>query len=201
MTDENSFCLSNSQAEFVAFVFPFYFQNRLSSRHLGCLGIYLIYSFIKSNRKSKLMHRLGELCVAVYLIAQAYLINESYEDKKAITDLIPGGNYARYFFTLVYGSAGLCFLSGYFLKDISMSVAFFLSFVTCVVDMRFWFWTYRGMSYWNQFRLVTDNVNLIIGFFLLMQHYENLADQDYEDIKRAHEENEHSEQNQDKKND
>lgn len=132
------------------------------------------------------MHRLGELSVATYLIAQAYLMNESYEDKKAVLDLVPGGNYARYFITLVYGSAGLCFLSGYFLKDISMSVAFLLSFLTCIIDMRFWFWSYRGMSYWNQVRLVLDNVNLIFGFFLFMKHYENLEEEDYEGIRKAH---------------
>ena len=171
----------------------FYFQNRISSRHLGCLGVYLIYAFIKSKRTSKLLPRLGELCIAVYLIAQAYLMNESYEDKKAIMDLVPGGNYARYFFTLMYGSAGICFLSGYFLKDISMSMAFTLSFLTCVVDMRFWFWSYRGMSYWNQFRLVSDNVTLIFGFFMFMKHYENLSEEEKEDIQRAHDEREEKE--------
>lgn len=155
---------------------------------MGCLGVFLIYAVTKGKSESKLLHRLGELCVATYLIGQAYLINESYEDKKAIVDLIPGGNYARYFLTLIYGSTGLCFLSGYFLKDTSMSMVFCICFVTCLVDLRFWFWTYRGMSYWNQVRLVMDNINLVFGFLLFMKHYENLAEEDYEDVQKAHDE-------------
>ena len=74
-----------------------------------------------------------------------------------------------------------------------MSMAFTLSFLTCVVDMRFWFWSYRGMSYWNQFRLVSDNVTLIFGFFMFMKHYENLSEEEKEDIQRAHDEREEKE--------
>ncbi|XP_052801377.1 uncharacterized protein LOC128232073 [Mya arenaria] len=156
-------------------------RNRLSSRHLGCLGLYILYAFMKSGRESKLMQRVGELCLATYLCAQAYLLNESYEDKKAIDELVPGGIYARYVFTLLFACAGLCFIAGYFLKDISLTVAFVVSIYIILVDMKFWFWQYRGTSYWNQVRLLIDNVNIVAGFFLLMNHYENLTEKDQDE--------------------
>jgi uncharacterized membrane protein YphA (DoxX/SURF4 family) len=139
------------------------------------------------------MQRIGELCIAVYLCAQAYLFNESYEDKKAIMDLIPGGNYARYALTLVFACAGLCFISGYFLKDISLAVTFVLIVFMVLVDIKFSFWTYRGMSYWNQARLLADNVNLLFGFFLCANHYENLSKDARDAVEQAHEEEEERE--------
>ncbi|KAL4225684.1 hypothetical protein ACF0H5_016373 [Mactra antiquata] len=169
-------------------------RNRISGRHLGCLGVYLIYSFINSNKDNKLIHRIGELCIATYLLGSAYIINESYEDKRAIMEFIPGGDYARYFLTLLFTCCGLCFLAGYFLKDISMTMGFLLMVVTLIIDMKFSYWSYRGMAYWSQMRLVVDNVNLIVGFFVLMSHYENLSVEENEAIRAAHEEQENEEE-------
>lgn len=163
-------------------------RNRISSRHLGCLGVYLIYSVIKDSKQSKLVQRVGELCIAVFLLGNAYLINESYEDRKALMEHIPGGNYARYAITVLYTCAGICFLSGYFLKDISMSMAFLVTLLTLIVDVKFSYWSYRGMAYWNQFRIVIDNVNMIAGFFLFMAYYENIAKEEKEAVERASEE-------------
>ncbi|XP_060564694.1 transmembrane protein 101-like [Ruditapes philippinarum] len=165
-------------------------RNRIASRHAGCLGVYLIYSFIKSNRQSNLIHRIGELCISAYLLGSAYLINESYEDKRAVLENIPGGNYARYFLTIIFTCAGLCFISGYFLRDISMSMAFLIGAITILVDMKFSYWSYRGMAYWNQMRIVIDNLNLLTGFFVFMIHYENIARADAEAIQRAKEQEE-----------
>lgn len=164
-------------------------RRRISSRHLGCMGVYLIFSFIKSGQKSRLTQRVGELCIAVYLLSAAYLFNESYEDRRGLMENLLGGNYMRYFITLVYACSGLCFLSGYFLRDISMSMAFCLTFVTFLVDMKFTYWTYRGMNYWNQVRLTLDNANLLVGFFMFLTFYENLK------VEEAEEENETQESN------
>ena len=146
----------------------------MSSRHLGCLGVYLIYAFVKGNKTNKLLQRLGELCVSGYLLGTAYLINESYEDRRAFMELVPGGNYARYFVTLILACAGICFISGYFLKDISLSVVFCLTFLLGIIDLRFSYWSYRGMQYWNQVRLAVDTANLVAGFFMFMSFYENI---------------------------
>ena len=136
------------------------------------MGVYLIFAFIKSGKKFKLTQRVAELCLAVYLLTSAYLFNESYEDRRGILENLPGGNYMRYFITIVYACSGLCFLSGYFLKDISMSMAFCLTFMTFLVDMKFTYWTTRGLNYWNQVRLAADNFNLLIGFFMFLNFYE-----------------------------
>ena len=138
------------------------------------MGVYLIFAFIKSGKKTRLTQRVGELCVAVYLLSAAYLTNESYEDRRALMENIPGGNYMRYFITIIYACSGLCFLSGYFLKDISMSMAFCLTFVTFLVEMKFTYWSYRGMQYWNQVRLAIDSLNLLVGFFMFLNFYENV---------------------------
>ena len=144
------------------------------------MGVYLIFSFIKSGKKSKLTQRVGELCIAVYLLTAAYLFNESYEDRRGLMENLPGGNYMRYFVTIIYACSGICFLSGYFLKDISMSMAFCLTFVTFLVDMKFSYWTYRGMHYWNQLRLTIDGLNLLIGFFMFLNFYENMKVEEQE---------------------
>ena len=79
-----------------------------------------------------------------------------------------------------------------------MSVGFCLMFLTFLIDIRLTYWTYRGMAYWNQMRLVIDNVNLILGFFLLSNHYENLAedtqDEDGEESKDTDDEEENEEE-------
>ena len=145
------------------------------------MGVYLIFAFIKSGKKTRLTQRVGELCIAVYLLSAAYLFNESYEDRRALMENIPGGNYLRYFVTIIYACSGLCFLSGYFLKDISMSMAFCLTFVTFLVDMRFSYWSYRGMHYWNQVRLAVDSLNLLVGFFMFLNFYENVKVEEQEE--------------------
>ena len=157
------------------------------------MGVYLIYAFIKSGKKMRLTQRVGELCIAVYLLTAAYLFNESYEDRRGLMENLPGGNYMRYFITIIYACAGICFLSGYFLKDISMSMAFCLTFITFLVDMKFAYWTGRGLNYWNQVRLAVDSLNLLIGFFMLLNFYEAVKGEEQE----AEEEQEDTLENED----
>lgn len=56
-----------------------------------------------------------------------------------------------------------------------MSMAFLCSTLTVLVDMKFSYWSYRGMAYWNQMRIVIDSLTLITGFFVFMNYYENIA--------------------------
>lgn len=141
----------------------------------------MLFAFLKSNRETKMMQRIGELCLAGYLCAQAYLFNESYDDRKAIMDLVPGGIYARYVFTLLFACAGICFIASYFLKDISLTMAFVIIVYLMLVDTKMWFWQYRGMTYWNQIRLVLDSVTILCGFLMLINHYENLKEEKEEE--------------------
>ncbi|KAK3605528.1 hypothetical protein CHS0354_013151 [Potamilus streckersoni] len=153
-------------------------RYKISLRCLGCMGIFILYVHLQnsknsSSKKNAILRRIGELVIGFYLVLSAYYINDSYEDKRAIQYLFVGHDWSRYFITLIYAASGVCFLSGYFLKDISLSLVFLLLLYTGFVDLRIDYWQSRGILFWDQIRLIVDHVTLIIGFIYLSSKYDN----------------------------
>ncbi|KAL3842240.1 hypothetical protein ACJMK2_020276 [Sinanodonta woodiana] len=153
-------------------------RYRISLRCFGCMGIFILYAYLQNikngtSKKNTILRRIGELVIGFYLVLSAYYINESSEDKRAIQYLFVGHDWTRYFLTLIYATSGICFLSGYFLKDISISLIFLLLLYTGFVDLRIDYWKSRGILFWDQIRLIADHVTLIIGFLYLSLKYDN----------------------------
>lgn len=80
-----------------------------------------------------------------------------------------------------------------------MSMAFLCSALTVLVDMKFSYWSYRGMAYWNQMRIVIDSFTLITGFFVFMNYYENIAREQREMAGECEEDEENEEIDHDKR--
>ncbi|XP_021353061.1 transmembrane protein 101-like [Mizuhopecten yessoensis] len=149
-------------------------RMRMSIRHLGCSGMFILYSHLQDKSGSSQLRRLGEIIVGLYLIGITYILNNSAEDKRAFLSHIVGGDWSRYFYTLILACAALSFFSGYFLRDMSVSMIILLTLSTLFVDCDFTFWTNRrGMHLWNQIRIVLDDICLILGFTMLTVGFDN----------------------------
>lgn len=147
---------------------------RMSVRLIGCAGIYVLFSYFQEQVKSRQLRKLGETLVGIFLIAYVYIINNTYEDKRAFLMHIPGGNWIRYFITLALACGAISFFSGYFLRDVSISLAIVFAILTVAVDCDIQYWVNkRGMFYWNQVRVIADDLCIIIGFCLLMTRGDN----------------------------
>ncbi|XP_069131678.1 transmembrane protein 101-like [Argopecten irradians] len=146
---------------------------RMGIRHLGCAGMFVLYSYLQDRTSST--RRLGEITIGLYLLGLTYILNNSNEDRSAFLSHIVGGDWSRYFFTLIVACAALSFFSGYFLRDMSISIVILLTLYTVFVDCDFTFWVgKRGMHHWNQVRIVMDDIFLIIGFTMVTLRFDNV---------------------------
>lgn len=154
--------------------FFFFFQTRMSVRLVGCAGVLVLFSYFQEQVKSRQLRKLGETLVGIFLIAYVYIINNTYEDKRAFLMHIPGGDWSRYFITLVLACGAISFFSGYFLRDVSISLAIVFAILTVAIDCDIQYWVNkRGMLYWNQVRVIADDLCIIIGFCLLISRGDN----------------------------
>ncbi|XP_033752923.1 transmembrane protein 101-like [Pecten maximus] len=149
---------------------------RMGIRHLGCAGMFILYSHLQDRMTSGHLRRLGEITVGITLIGLTYILNNSAEDKRAFLTHIVGGDWSRYFYTLIIACAAMSFFSGYFLRDMSISMIILLTLSTLFVDCDFTFWVdRRGMHYWNQIRIVLDDIFLILGFAMVTIRFDNIV--------------------------
>ena len=150
--------------------FFFIFQIRMSSRLLGTAGVVLLYNFYQS-KKPRPQHyrRLGETLIGLYLFCLFYALIYSKEDSQALLKHLPGGDVMQ---NLCIGFAGLgmvAYISSYFVLDITYTLVPFITILTLAIDCDMNYWTKkRGMDFWNQFRLLTDNLYIIFGMLLTL---------------------------------
>ncbi|CAH1786193.1 unnamed protein product, partial [Owenia fusiformis] len=144
---------------------------RMSSRMVGVAGIFLLFGFLAGKKDSRNLQlkRLSEITIGVYILAYCYSIVNSPEDRKSFTDLIYGGQPMLYVIVTALMTCCLCHLGGFFIFDISLVLAITLSIMTLCIDCRVQYWTRkRGIDYWNQMRLIMDNVCVITGQVMVL---------------------------------
>lgn len=164
----------NSSVYFTIILFYLHFQIRMALRHFGCAGMFLIYSYIYDVQRLKQLRKIGETVVGIFLVAYVYALNNSPEDRKGFLSHIPGGDWSRFFFTLILACGAMCFFSGYFLRDISLSCMVVLAILTVFIDCDIRYWVnVKHMHYWNQVRLISDDLCLILGFAMIGCRFDN----------------------------
>lgn len=147
---------------------------RMASRHIGCVGIFLLFSSIFENLPSKQLQKLGETVIGLFLMAFVYILNDSVEDKKAFLSHVPGGDWSRYFFTLVLAAGAISFFSGHFLRDMSISVIVMFGILTILVDCDINYWVEGNrMLFWNQVRIIIDDLCILLGFAMIVVRIDN----------------------------
>jgi ABC-type multidrug transport system fused ATPase/permease subunit len=140
-------------------------RTRMANRMVGVAGFFLLFAYFVSQKpKPKLLRRLGELLVSVHLLVATYSILQTAEDREAFLKLVPGSQPMLFVFATLLVSIGLCYLPGLFVYDVTQVLIVVLSLMTVIIDMRMSYWTERrGLDYWNQLRLLLDNVAIIAG--------------------------------------
>ncbi|XP_067654791.1 transmembrane protein 101-like [Haliotis asinina] len=148
---------------------------QMAVRQVGCVGVYVLMAFIhtKKENRSEPLRRVGEIILGIYLFAYAYILNSSSEYKRGFLHHFLDSDWLRYFITLAIVACALCFLSGYFIRDMSVCAVVMLILVTMVMDLDFDYWTRRGVHFWNQARLLLDSLTAVTGFALFSRVFEN----------------------------
>lgn len=146
----------------------------MASRHIGCIGIFLLFSSIFENLPSKQLQKLGETVIGLFLMAFVYILNDSVEDKKSFLYHVPGGDWSRYFFTLVLAAGAISFFSGHFLRDMSISVIVMFGILTILIDCDINYWVEGNrMLFWNQVRIIIDDLCILLGFAMIVVRIDN----------------------------
>jgi len=116
-----------------------------------------------------MLRRVGEFLVGCSVMFGTYSILQVAEDREAFLKLVPFGHVMLFIYGTALGTVGLCYIPGLFVYDLTFGLAVLLSTSTLGVDMRMWYWTgRRGLHYWNQVRLIVDNLAMIAGALLYL---------------------------------
>lgn len=142
----------------------------MSTRLLGVAGNFLLYTyFISRKPQRQLLRRIGEFLVGFSVIFSTYSVLTIAEDRDAFLKLIPFSHVMLFVYGTILGTVGLCYIPGLFVYDVTIGLAVLLMASTVGIDMRIWYWTqYRGIHYWNQMRLIIDNLTIIAGALLYL---------------------------------
>ena len=143
-------------------------------RQVGCAAMFLLFSSVHDPLQSKHLRKIAETLTGFFLLGYTYILNNSPEDKRAFLLHVPGGDWARYVFTLVLAAGAISFFSGHFLHDISIALIVMFAMLTLLIDCDTGYWVEnKGMHLWNQLRLICDNFNIIIGFSMVFMKFDN----------------------------
>jgi len=147
-----------------------YVQFRMSTRLLGVAGNFLLYTyFVSRNPRPHSLRRIGECLVGISVMLSTYSVLVVLEDREAFLKLIPFGHVMLFVYGTIFGTVGLCYIPGLFVYDVTIGLVILLSASTIGVDMRMWYWTQRrGLHYWNQIRLIIDNLTIIAGALMYL---------------------------------
>lgn len=149
-------------------------QVRIATRHVGIIGMCLLFAHLNDPKRQLFLRKMGEGLVGIYLFCCTYLLNSTTEDKRAFLWHVPGADWSRYIVTIMYLTSSLCFMSGYFLRDIALCMVITTAFMTSFVECDIPYWTTRlRMDYWNQVRLIADNIFILIGFIMIFRKFGN----------------------------
>jgi len=142
----------------------------MSTRLLGVAGNFLLYTyFVSRHRESRWLRRVGECLVGLSVLLSTYSVLMVAEDREAFLKLVPFSQVTLFVYGTLLGTVGLCYVPGLFVYDVTFGLVILLSLSTTGVDMRMWYWTQRrGLHYWNQVRLIIDNVTIIVGALLYL---------------------------------
>ena len=152
-------------------------------RHIGAAAIFLLYAFFNAPKpRNQQLRRMAEILLGIYTVCAVYTLVESPEDKDAFLKLVPGGMVVFYVYALLFCVAALCYLPGYFVYDAMQVFVILLTLSTVFVDCNFQYWTRkRGMDYWNQIRLVSDNCCIVFGLLMYLSCTKKTVYADKED--------------------
>lgn len=142
----------------------------MSSRLVGTAGIIMLYAFFTMPKpRSQQLRRIGETLIGLWLVSITYALVESREDRSAFTTFMPFGEATLYVWAVVYGVCALCYIPGMFVHDVTQVLVVMLWISTMVIDCRIHYWTSRwGMDLWNQIRLLSDNITIILGLAMYL---------------------------------
>lgn len=132
---------------------------------IGVAGYFLLYAFFTASKpRPRWLKRTGELLIGIYALAATYTVLQSAEDKEAFLKLVPGSQPMLFVYTTLLAAIGLCCLPGQFVYDVMQALFVILLFSTLLVDARISYWVQRrGIDYWNQLRMLSDNFAIIAG--------------------------------------
>ena len=150
-------------------------QLRMSHRMIGVAGFYLLFAFFQSSKpRHKPLRFIGHIVVGIYILAAAYIVLQSPEDKESFLRFVPGSRPVLFVYGTLLATVGLCYLPGQFVYDVTLALIVLVTASTAFVDTRFSYWTTRrGIDYWNQMRLVTDNIMIVVGAVMyVLEHKE-----------------------------
>ena len=143
----------------------------MAHRMLGVAGFYVLYAYFQSAkpRRSKLPRMLGHALVGAYILISAYALLQSPEDKDTFLLFVPGGRPALFVYATLLATVGVCFVPGQFVYDVTHALVLLVVASTVLVDARMEYWTRRrGVDYWNQARMVADNVAIVVGALMYL---------------------------------
>ena len=137
----------------------------MAHRMMGVAGFVLMYAYFQMPKpRSPSIRRIGETFIGLYLGCAAYSTMESPDDRAAFLKLVPFGNVSLYIYVLLLAACALCYMPGMFVYDVTFAMILLIPLHTILVDCNIPYWTQRrGMDFWNQIRLISDNFAIILG--------------------------------------
>lgn len=139
------------------------------SRSIGLAGIFIIYAFLTSQKKSRRLQKIGEGCLAVFTMTSMFILVNSNEDRDLFLKKIPFQNASLYFLVTVMGACVMIYINGgIFLTDASQAMMCInFALVLCIYgDINFWV-NRRGVPYWIQIKMIIDDITISIGLFVM----------------------------------
>lgn len=127
--------------------------------------MFLFFAFFSFKKpRPQLLRRMAELSVSAHAALLCYILIKSNEDKASFLHLVPLGQTALFIFVLLMGAVSFCYLLSIHVFDFNLILCALCLFKLILMDIHIGYWhKRRGIDYWSQVRMITDNAAFIVG--------------------------------------
>lgn len=146
-------------------------RNRLALRNLGLMSVYVLYAFYHDLKSKKVHNRtfnfVGHLLMAAFLGGMGYLMRYTPDERQAFLHHVADEENLM---NIIFGT--FVILAGLFLSrklvNVSVKAALvLLALYSFYIDCDVTFWAAKGVPFWTQIRIISDNVGIMAGLLMV----------------------------------
>ena len=160
----------------------YHLQIKIFARNIAIFGGYLLVAggLVDSKKTSNLkvsLLQIGRQTQAAYAIFNGYLLWASPADRMVHISHLPLGWFLVNGLIVLFILCGIMLYGGLHAGYFARLLAWMLVIVTVFVDFDTRYWKIRGVSFWDQIHLGTQNVCAIANLILIgrVQNWQNVC--------------------------
>ncbi|CAI9741072.1 Hypothetical predicted protein [Octopus vulgaris] len=144
-------------------------RTLICARHFACAGVYIGLAYLFDKNSGKQLQQISYSVLGIYCLTLIVALNNNTELYQAFIYHFPVSDVSHVVMNILLGLCSVSLFSG--VKQVQcktfFTLAILMALISLFIDSRLSYWTeYKKVHFWNQIRLICDQICITIGFIL-----------------------------------